>query len=93
MTQEKLKFNIGAVITEPGSSKKNKTGDWRSLRPEVNKEKCTRCGICWQFCPDAAIKISKEKGAVIDYDYCKGCGICAAECPFKAIKVSAVVSR
>ena len=85
MTKEKLKFNIGAVITEPGSTIKNKTGDWRSLRPKVDEKKCTRCGTCWQFCPDIAIKITKEKGAVINYDYCKGCGICALECPFKAI--------
>ena len=80
-----MKFNIGAVVTEPGSSKKNKTGSWRTLRPEINKDKCIKCGTCWKFCPDNAIKIDKEGKATIDYDFCKGCGICARECPVKCI--------
>jgi len=71
------------VVYEPGSSKKNKTGDWRSFRPRVT-EKCTGCGICVQFCPEGIIEI-KNKKAVIDFDYCKGCLICANECPAKAI--------
>ena len=82
---KKEKYPIGAAIKEPGSTIKNKTGSWRTLRPKVDEKKCTRCGICWSHCPDNAIKITKEKGAVINFDYCKGCGICAATCPFKAI--------
>ena len=80
-----MKFNIGAVVTEPGSSKKNKTGGWRALKPEINKDKCIKCGICWQFCPDNSIKMDKEGRATVDYDFCKGCGICARECPVKCI--------
>jgi len=86
MTKQELKFNIGAVITEPGSSTQNKTGSWRSLKPVVEKEKCIKCGRCWQFCPDNAINMGKE-GAFVNYDYCKGCGICAMECPVKCIKM------
>lgn len=78
------KDSIGATITNAGSSVKNKTGSWRTLKPIVNKEKCIGCGICEQFCPDSAIKIINKK-SVINYDYCKGCGICAIECPYKAI--------
>lgn len=80
---EKLKFNFGAVITEPGSTVKNKTGSWRSLRPVKIKEKCKNCGMCWMYCPDAAVTEKFE----INYDYCKGCGICANVCPFKAIEM------
>ncbi|HLC26102.1 MAG TPA: FAD-dependent oxidoreductase [bacterium] len=41
---------------------------------------CTRCEICWVFCPDRAVE--KEKDVYrIDYEHCKGCGICAVECP------------
>ena len=85
MNKEKLKFNIGAVITEPGSSIKNKTGGWRTLKPEIDKNKCIKCGKCWQQCPDNAIKIDEQGKATVDYDFCKGCGLCAAECPAKAI--------
>jgi len=87
-TKPTLKFNIGAVITEPGSSIKNKTEGWRSQKPEIDREKCIKCGRCWQFCPDLAIIMDKRDGkAKVDYEYCKGCGICETECPVKCIKM------
>lgn len=82
---KKMKINIAGIIEEPGSSIKNKTGSWRTLKPVIESKKCIKCGICWMYCPDSAIKITKEKGAAVDYDYCKGCGICTVECPSKAI--------
>jgi pyruvate ferredoxin oxidoreductase delta subunit len=75
---------IAATVTEPGSSLKYKTGDWRALRPVVHTDKCKNCLICWIYCPDSAI-IREEKWVAVNYDYCKGCGICAHECPTKAI--------
>jgi pyruvate ferredoxin oxidoreductase delta subunit len=76
---------LGGVILEAGNAKEYKTGDWRSQRPIVDKEKCINCLTCFIFCPDSAIKV--ENGIMIgyDYDYCKGCGICANECPKKCI--------
>lgn len=67
---------------EPATTLKNKTGDWRTLKPIVG-DKCIRCRQCEIFCPDSAI-IVKEK-AIVNYDYCKGCGICASVCPVKTI--------
>ena len=71
----------------------NKTGSWRTLKPEVDPDKCTGCTICWKFCPESAIRLhtveknGKEKVLpVINYDYCKGCGICWTECPADAIR-------
>ena len=78
---------IAAVVPEPGSSLKYKTGDWRAFRPIVNKEKCVNCLICWIYCPDSSI-MRREKWVEINYDYCKGCGICARECPTKAITMT-----
>ncbi len=77
---------IGGVIPEAGSSRKYKTGDWRAFRPQVDKEKCVDCLLCWIYCPDSAI-VRKEKGIEVNLDYCKGCGICAHECPRQAIKM------
>jgi len=77
---------IAATVTEPGSSLKYKTGDWRAFKPVVDKEKCVNCLLCWIYCPDSAI-IRQEKWVEINYDYCKGCGICAHECPKQAIKM------
>jgi len=77
---------MGAVVLEPGSSLKYKTGDWRAFRPDVDREKCVNCLFCWIYCPDAAV-VRKEKWVEVNYDYCKGCGICAKECPKEAIKM------
>jgi 2-oxoisovalerate ferredoxin oxidoreductase delta subunit len=64
----------------------NETGEWRSQRPILDPDKCSRCGICWMYCPDNAIHA--EGGAFqISYTYCKGCGICAEECPKGAILI------
>ncbi len=42
---------------------------------------CRACGICWIFCPDAAVELNSDNKPEFDYDYCKGCGICSNECP------------
>ncbi|MCD6434595.1 MAG: 4Fe-4S binding protein [Candidatus Diapherotrites archaeon] len=81
-----MKITKGAVIKEPGSTVKYKTGSWRTFRPVIDYEKCIRCGLCWSQCPDMAIE-KKGNKFVINYDYCKGCGICAENCPVKAIKM------
>ncbi len=77
----------GGIITEPGSTKKNKTGGWRSLKPVWDKKKCTQCMLCWQFCPDDAIPQKEGKRLETNFDFCKGCGICCLECPVKAIEM------
>lgn len=63
----------------------DKTGFWRTFRPEVDFSKCTQCTLCWIYCPDGAITRQENDYPKIDYAYCKGCGICANECPVKAI--------
>jgi len=70
----------GSAVIDPGSSRYNRTGDWRSQRPVVDKSHCIRCGVCWVFCPDAAIVQDAEGYFEANLEYCKGCGICAREC-------------
>ena len=85
-----MKVNLGAIITEPGSSLEYRTGSWRTLRPILHEDKCRFCNICWEFCPDSAIERAdarEKRPVVIDYDYCKGCGICVRECPFGALEM------
>ena len=80
-----MKINDGAVVDKPGSSLNNKTGLWKTKIPTINHKKCQKCGICWMYCPENAIKMKKK--VEIDYQHCKGCGICANVCPFKAIEM------
>ncbi|MDD5447606.1 MAG: 4Fe-4S binding protein [Actinomycetota bacterium] len=78
---------LAATISKPGSATEQKTGEWRSKRPQRDDSLCDKCGICWIFCPDAAIYINEDGYYEVDYDHCKGCGICARECPMGAIKM------
>jgi pyruvate ferredoxin oxidoreductase delta subunit len=76
---------IGGLILEAGNAVEYRTGDWRSRRPIVDREKCSDCLLCWIHCPDLSVKAEEEKMRGFDYLHCKGCGICASVCPKGAI--------
>ncbi len=80
----KIKYNdipIGlAVSVRPQTH----TGGWRSFMPVVDNEKCTKCGLCVIYCPEACVEMT-DAGIKFDMDYCKGCGICENECNVDAI--------
>ena len=78
-------LEIGSIVTEPGSASQYQTGTWRSERPIIDLDKCNKCGLCYIFCPDAAIEMNDEGYPEVNLFYCKGCGICAEECPKEAI--------
>jgi pyruvate ferredoxin oxidoreductase delta subunit len=83
-----MNINLSA---SPCSTIKNKTGGWRTYRPETDLNICIGCGTCSRVCPEGIItmetnKEGKQKPST-NYDFCKGCGVCAAECPVKAIKM------
>ena len=94
MTEKRLKtgsdftwrdMKVGNIVTEAGNAALRRTGDWRSQRPITDKEKCNKCGLCWLYCPDAAIKPLEDGYYEHDFFYCKGCGICAKVCAREAI--------
>ncbi|HEY7589090.1 MAG TPA: 4Fe-4S binding protein [Thermoplasmata archaeon] len=64
-----------------------KTASWRTFRPVIHLVKCTKCNVCWKFCPDNAIGFDGDGFPVIRLDYCKGCAICAEECKPRAIEM------
>ncbi|MEM1508834.1 MAG: pyruvate synthase subunit PorD [Thermofilaceae archaeon] len=80
-------LGIGCVISEPGTSVRYRTGDWRAHKPIIDQTKCIKCLLCWTYCPEPAITRHDDDRVEINYDYCKGCGICVNECPAKAIKM------
>jgi len=78
------------TVIQHNIKKAPKTGDWAYMFPMVDKDKCTGCATCTEFCPEATISMKKYKNgqkdkADVDYDFCKGCGVCATVCPVKAI--------
>ena len=84
-------IEVGFVVT-PGGARSYRTGDWRSQKPAYNCDRCVKCGVCYVFCPDAAIKIRPDGYVEVDEFYCKGCGICARECVTGAFKMVALAA-
>jgi len=80
---------VGCHVPEAGSTVHYKTGDWRSQRPILDREKCIYCAMCWIYCPEGCYEDMgpEEKYYKVDLDFCKGCGICAHECPRDAIEM------
>lgn len=58
---------------------------------QVNKMRCTGCGICESVCNFNAIRISPDKDfggsrkANVNVNACEGCGACVAACPTAAL--------
>jgi 2-oxoacid:acceptor oxidoreductase delta subunit (pyruvate/2-ketoisovalerate family) len=75
--------SIYAVANSP----QRQTGSWRQFRPVLHREQCTRCWLCFVWCPEAAIALDAEEYPVVDYSVCKGCLLCAHECPTQAFSI------
>lgn len=67
------------------SMRDNQTGEWRSVRPQVDLDRCNSCMLCWLLCPEGCVSSTEKPQR--DFRYCKGCGICAEECPARAIEM------
>ena len=71
----------------------NEQGDWSktipviaSAKPEIDYEKCDKCGICATHCQFSALSDKIELNSFL----CEGCGVCELVCPQKAIKIKPV---
>jgi pyruvate ferredoxin oxidoreductase gamma subunit len=73
------------ILYAAGNSTARHTGAWRIVRPVIDCDRCTRCGLCAILCPDGAIALDAQRFPVIDYDHCKGCLICSEICPLHCI--------
>src|SRR5450759_3570178 len=54
-------------------------------RPQIQEDKCTRCGVCVETCPlpnEIDLKTLK-----VNYNTCQRCLLCYEACPEKAISV------
>ncbi len=58
---------------------------------ELDRHKCTGCGMCIEVCPHEVFTVESRKAAIVDKDSCMECGACARNCPASAISVRAGV--
>ena len=80
-------LEIGCIVTEPGSSREYRTGDWRSQKPTYNFTRCIKCGLCQIYCPEGCIRQNADGYFEANLFWCKGCGICHRECPTGVISM------
>jgi pyruvate ferredoxin oxidoreductase gamma subunit len=82
-----------ASVAAAPNTRTRRTGSWRVFRPVIALERCTRCSICYVWCPDGAIDLDADGTPRVDYEVCKGCLVCAEECPPGAITTVREVRR
>ncbi|MCD6418387.1 DUF362 domain-containing protein [bacterium] len=58
-----------------------------SLFPQLNRDKCTKCGVCIQHCPAGAVSFDEDGYPVFNLQKCISCGECIALCPQVALKI------
>ncbi len=76
------------LASQAKSSKKNKTGSWRSSKmPKFLQKECINCGLCKLVCPEGCIEGKEKNKYSSDLLYCKGCGLCVYICPKKDIEM------
>jgi MinD superfamily P-loop ATPase len=54
------------------------------MRPHVEKESCSMCGLCVKVCR-SDVFAEDEEIIVLSPEACTECGACAEECPMEAI--------
>ncbi len=85
-----LATGMGATLKNIGmglSSRGGKLVQHSGLLPQIQKERCSACGVCAKWCPVGTINVI-NKCAVIGPDKCIGCGECLAVCQFGAVKIA-----
>lgn len=62
------------------------------VRPLIDKEKCTGCGLCAIDCPTKALTVNQSDGRdtyqlLFRQGACDGCGICEKSCPEQCLRL------
>ena len=61
-------------------SERQKSDFWSGQVANIDKDRCTECGLCQELCRFNAIRDFK-----VDLVSCEGCGFCSHICPVEAI--------
>lgn len=78
---------IECSLLKKGEGNPFKPGDKRKSAPMWDKDRCTRCGLCFIYCPDGAVYRCDDGFFDVALEKCKGCKICHSECMFGALSM------
>lgn len=53
--------------------------------PEIDQEKCQRCGLCVSVCACGALQIVEDTITIVEVEECHWCTLCELVCPYGAI--------
>ena len=67
-----------------------KVGDLYVKRAELEREKCSKCGLCARKCRFNAIFWAPGGYPVILEELCEGCGVCEIACPQRAMRMKRI---
>ena len=56
----------------------------------INKEVCTRCGLCWKIGHCCAISHDADGVTTVDPEQCLACATCIDVCPSRAISMKEI---
>jgi Pyruvate/2-oxoacid:ferredoxin oxidoreductase delta subunit len=59
----------------------------------IDRDNCTGCGTCVEWCPTDAIVLDDDGLALRDENACFGCGVCSRFCPEEAISLKEGLRR
>ncbi len=59
----------------------------------IDRDNCTGCGTCVEWCPTDAIVVDDQDLALRDENACFGCGVCSRFCPEEAISLQEGLRR
>jgi len=76
---------LQCVAVQAGAAKAFKPGNRVVARPQWDKDRCVRCGICYIYCPHGAVVRQDDGFFDANTDRCSGCGVCHRECWFGVI--------
>jgi uncharacterized protein (DUF362 family)/Pyruvate/2-oxoacid:ferredoxin oxidoreductase delta subunit len=96
-------IDLTGDVPAPGSLKLALPSNWKSrliprplirllaplfwIRPEIDSNRCIRCGRCARACPASALAFEKDRLPVLDGRRCIGCCCCHESCPVKAMRM------
>ncbi|AIY90397.1 4Fe-4S ferredoxin [Geoglobus acetivorans] len=81
-SHEKIKAGISACPNACAAPQIKDFGALAFIIPEVDRKRCTACGMCVQACRENAIELEEYP---VFSEKCIGCGDCMRACPSEAI--------